>query len=145
MPAPQEIDHNDLVERSGLGRVAGHHLFVNPPDTAYEILFDRAAQEAVADESAAALRARGRPEEYGKSSTRTRTSSSSATPCTSAAAGAVHPLRGCRTPGTTAEGIDEMRLVTTGDFAWLIAEGEVVDPYVLAAYGFATAKGLLKP
>ncbi|HEU4424804.1 MAG TPA: NUDIX hydrolase [Pilimelia sp.] len=41
------------------------HLFVNPPAAAYEILFDRADQDAVADEAAGRLRAAGIPEEYG--------------------------------------------------------------------------------
>ncbi|MEU8231554.1 NUDIX hydrolase [Actinoplanes sp. NPDC048967] len=40
-------------------------LFVNPPDAAYEIVFDQAGQNRVADESAAKLRAVGKPEEYG--------------------------------------------------------------------------------
>lgn len=41
------------------------HLFVNPPDAAYEIVFDETGQSQVADESAAKLRAVGKPEEYG--------------------------------------------------------------------------------
>jgi len=41
------------------------HLFHNPDGGAYEILFDRADQDHVSDEAAAALRERGRPEEYG--------------------------------------------------------------------------------
>jgi ADP-ribose pyrophosphatase len=41
------------------------HLFVNPPGAAYVILFDRADQDAVADEAAARLRESGLPEEYG--------------------------------------------------------------------------------
>jgi ADP-ribose pyrophosphatase len=40
------------------------HLFVNPPGAAYEILFDRVDQDAVADEAAGKLRAAGIPEEY---------------------------------------------------------------------------------
>lgn len=40
-------------------------LFLNPPNAAYEILFDRQAQDQVADESAARLRTAGKPEEYG--------------------------------------------------------------------------------
>jgi ADP-ribose pyrophosphatase len=41
------------------------HLFTNPPGAASEILFDAAGQTAVADGSAAQLRAAGKPEEYG--------------------------------------------------------------------------------
>ena len=41
------------------------HLFVNPAGAAYEILFDRADQDAVADETAGTLRTSGIPEEYG--------------------------------------------------------------------------------
>jgi ADP-ribose pyrophosphatase len=41
------------------------HLFVNPPGAAYEIVFDPELQERVADESAAKLRAAGKPPEFG--------------------------------------------------------------------------------
>ncbi|GIF00963.1 NUDIX hydrolase [Paractinoplanes rishiriensis] len=40
-------------------------LFHNPPGAPIEILFDRAAQDDVADRSAAKLREQGHPEEYG--------------------------------------------------------------------------------
>ncbi|HET8660296.1 MAG TPA: NUDIX hydrolase [Micromonosporaceae bacterium] len=41
------------------------HLFENPDGGAYEILFDRADQDHVSDETAAALREQGKLEEYG--------------------------------------------------------------------------------
>jgi ADP-ribose pyrophosphatase len=39
--------------------------FGNPPGAAFEIVFDRHVQLALADREAAALREKGRPEEYG--------------------------------------------------------------------------------
>jgi len=41
------------------------HLFANPPGAAYEIVLDRDEQERVAERSAAHMRERGLPEEYG--------------------------------------------------------------------------------
>jgi ADP-ribose pyrophosphatase len=44
--------------------------------------------------------------------------------------------------GATIEGIDEFRLVTVDELGALIASGEITDGALLAAYAFATAKGL---
>ena len=41
------------------------HLFANPPDAAFDIVFDRTTQDQVADADAERLRADGIPEEYG--------------------------------------------------------------------------------
>jgi ADP-ribose pyrophosphatase len=45
--------------------------------------------------------------------------------------------------GAVEEGIDEMRLVTQERLRRMIAGGEITDGYVLAAYAFAAARGLL--
>jgi ADP-ribose pyrophosphatase len=229
------------LRRYGELREQRPHLFANPPGAAYEILFDRADQEAVADEAAAALRSKGKPEEYGdigvvyedpyiiliRDAVRFRTGRRgpyirilSTETGTNAA---VLPVladgrlllvshfrhasrrwhweipRGFSEPGadgaTTAmqelweeigvrvtevhllgsfstdaeadeiylaeisaeavagptlpagaveEGIDEMRLVTVTELERMIAEGEITDGYVLAAYAFAVARGLLR-
>jgi ADP-ribose pyrophosphatase len=216
------------------------HLFVNPPGAAYEILFDRADQAAVADEAAAALRSNGRPEEYGdigvvyedpyvivvRDAVRFRTGKRGAyirflgaetgtnaavlpllsdgrvllirhfrhhsrqwhweiprgfsEPGADGAATArqelweeigvrveeVHLLGSLATDaepdeiylaelapesvagptlpaGATEEGIDELRLVTVAELGRMIAGGEIVDGYVLAAYAFGVASGRL--
>ncbi|HZN17464.1 MAG TPA: NUDIX hydrolase [Micromonosporaceae bacterium] len=215
-------------------------LFVNPPDAAYEIVFDRAAQEEVADAAAAWLRGAGKPEEYGdigvvyedrfviavRDAVRFRdgtlgpyirflgvhTGTNAAvlpllddgrillvrhfrherrtwaweTPrgfSEDGADGATTAVKELeeeigvrvtevellgRVPGdggpdeiylarlrpesvagptlpagAAAEGIDEMRLVTVAELRRMIADGELDDPYVLAAYAFAVAKGIL--
>jgi len=41
------------------------------------------------------------------------------------------------------EGIDERRLCTPAELAGLIAAGEITDEFLLAAWAFATAKGVL--
>jgi ADP-ribose pyrophosphatase len=46
--------------------------------------------------------------------------------------------------GATEEGIDQMRLVTVDELEGMIAAGEITDSYVLAAYAFGVARGLLR-
>jgi ADP-ribose pyrophosphatase len=45
--------------------------------------------------------------------------------------------------GAAAEGIDETRLVTPAELTTMLANGEITDGFLLAAYAFATARGLL--
>jgi ADP-ribose pyrophosphatase len=45
--------------------------------------------------------------------------------------------------GAAEEGIDAIRLVTAGELTGMIAEGVVTDGFLLAAYAFATARGVL--
>jgi ADP-ribose pyrophosphatase len=210
--------------------------FVNPPGAAFEIIFDRRVQLAVADEMARRLREEGRPEEFGdigvvyedafviavRDAVRFRDGSVrpyirllGATVGTGAA---VMPMltdgrillawhfrhasrgwqweipRGFAEPGddgattatrelreevgvavdrvellgritaegnndeiylarlnaadlpeamtddATGEGLDEIKLVTPAELARMIADGEITDEYLLAAYAFAVAK-----
>jgi ADP-ribose pyrophosphatase len=210
------------------------HLFTNPPQAAYAILFDRADQDRVADEAAARLRVRGIPEEYGdigvvyeddylgvvRDAVRFRSGRLGAYVRTVSAepgqAAAVLPVlpdgrlvlvrhfrhasrrwhweipRGFAEPGAdpadnalrelreelgltadevlplglldgegdpdaiflarvaepptaldAEEGVDDVRLVTLPGLVTMIASGELADPYTLAAYAFAVARGLL--
>lgn len=215
-------------------------MFANPADAAYEIVFDRATQEAVADEEAAWLRGAGKPEEYAdigvvyedrfviavRDAVRFRDGSVGPyirflgvhtginaavlpllddgrvllirhfrherrdwaweTPrgfSENGADGATtaitelqeeigvrvteveflghvpgdggndeiylarlrpESVAGPALPaGATAEGIDEMRLVTAAELRGMIATGEVDDAFVLAAYALAVARGVL--
>jgi ADP-ribose pyrophosphatase len=210
------------------------HLFTNPPDAAYEILFDRADQDRVADQAAERLRARGIPEEYGdigvvyeddyikvvRDAVRFRSGRLGAYVRTVGVVPgqgvAVLPVlpdgrvvlvrhfrhdsrdwhweipRGFAEPGAdpignarrelreevgltagevlpiglldgeggqdaiflarvtepppaldAEEGVDDFRLVTRAELVAMIAAGELADPYGLAAYAFAVARGLL--
>ncbi|MFC4150469.1 NUDIX hydrolase [Micromonospora mangrovi] len=215
------------------------HLFANPPGAAYEIVFDRELQNRVADGAAAALRAAGKPTDYGdvgviyedryviivRDAVRFLSGDLGpyirSVPAVLGVGAAVlpvfadgrmllvrhfrHELRtwqwevprgfaepdadGAATAGreleeevglsvekvellgrvasdggadeiylarlqasgppdeipldAVREGIDERRLVTRQDLAAMIASGEVTDHYLLAAFAFATAKGLL--
>ena len=47
------------------------------------------------------------------------------------------------TAAAAGEGVDELRLVPAAAVGRMIAAGAVTDPYLLAAYAFATTKGLL--
>jgi ADP-ribose pyrophosphatase len=47
------------------------------------------------------------------------------------------------TAAAFAEGIDSQRLVTRGELVSMIVSGELTDGYALAAFAFATARGLL--
>jgi len=42
----------------------------------------------------------------------------------------------------TVEGIDGTRLVTPAELTAMLANGEITDSFLLAAYAFATARGL---
>lgn len=45
--------------------------------------------------------------------------------------------------GAAEEGIDETRLVTPAELTAMLASGEITDAFLLAAYAFAAARGLL--